>query len=80
MPIILLGRNKPTNGQLYLMEIIRLAKELSDLFGQDIDSLGEVKEHELKEENWTGRRWKLENITFSLVSTNRHIQLYIDSQ
>lgn len=78
--IILLSRNKPTNGQLYVMEITRVAKEISGLFGQDLDSLGEVKENEFKEESWIGRRWKISNTTFSLVSTNGHIQLYISSE
>lgn len=78
--IILLSRNKPTNGQLYVMEITKVANELSGLFGQDVDNLGEVKENEFQEENWIGRRWKNNNTTFSLVSTNGHIQLYIGSE
>jgi len=78
--IILLSRNKPTNGQLYVMEITKVAKEITDLFGQDLDSLGEVTENEFKEENWIGRRWKINKTTFSLVSTNGHIQLYLSSE
>ena len=62
------------------MEITKVAKELSELFGEDCDNLGEVKENEFQEENWIGRKWKINSTTFSLVSTNGHIQLYIGSE
>lgn len=78
--ILLLSRIKPTNGYLYIMEIIKLVDNLLDFFGQDIDNLGKATEAEFKEENWIGREWKFHVITFKLVSTNGYIQLYFDQE
>jgi hypothetical protein len=79
-PILLLSRNKPTNGTTYIMEITKLANEISSLFGEDIQKLGEVQETEFKEDNWVGRSWKVDNTKFRLVSINGHFQLYIDQE
>jgi hypothetical protein len=79
-PILLLSRTKPTNGTTYIMEITRLANEISSLFGEDIQELGEVKEEEFAETNWVGRNWKLGNLNLRLVSTNGHFQLYIKQE
>lgn len=79
-PILLLSRLKPTNGTTYILEITKLAKDISELLGNDIDGLGEVKEEEFAEDNWVGRSWKIENITFRLTNLNGHFQLYIDQE
>ncbi len=79
-PILLLSRTKPTNGTTYILEITKLAKDISKLFGDDINGLGEVKEEEFKEPSWVGRVWKFANTIFRLVSTNGHFQLYIDQE
>jgi len=78
--IILLSRIKPTNGHLYIMEIIKLVDDIIDLLGQDIDNFGKASEAELKEEIWVGRKWQFNTITFRLVSTNGHVQLYFDQK
>ena len=75
---LLLSRDKPTNGNTYVMEIIRLAREISLLFGEDVDKIGEVREEELKVESWVGRTWKFDNIVFRLTCINGYVQLYID--
>lgn len=79
-PILLLSRNKPTNGTTYIMEITKVANEISSLFGVDIQKLGEVQETEFKEDNWVGRSWKVDNTKFKLVSINGHFQLYIEQE
>ncbi len=79
-PILLLSRTKPTNGTTYVLEITKLVKDISKLFGEDINNMGEVNEEEFKETNWVGRIWKFADTTFRLVSTNGHIQLYIDQE
>jgi len=72
-PIILLSRDKPTNGSTYIMEISRLVAEISALLGEDIHKLGELKEN-----NWVGRSWQSGDITFNLKCVNGHFQLYFD--
>lgn len=79
-PVILLSRTKPTNGTTYILEITKLAKNISKVLGDDIDGLGEVKEEEFKEHNWIGRKWRIANILFRLVDTNGHFQLYLDQE
>ncbi|ULQ51705.1 hypothetical protein [Flavihumibacter fluvii] len=79
-PILLLSRLKPTNGTTYIMEISKLAKDISKLLGSDIDGFGDVKEKEFAEEIWIGRNWKMGNIIFRLANPNGHFQLYIDQE
>jgi hypothetical protein len=79
-PILLLSRIKPTNGTTYILEITKLVKDITTLFGDDIDGLGKVKEEEFKETNWIGRTWKFVDTTFRLVSINGHFQFYIDQE
>lgn len=78
--ILFLSRDRPTNGNTYVTEITRLVKSISTILGADVQNLGEVKEEELKEDNWIGRSWKLDGITFRLVNPNGHFQLYIDQE
>lgn len=77
-PVLLLSRNKPTNGTTYIMEIGRLVNNISTLLGEDIHKLGEVKEDEFKENDWIGRIWTNGDITFMLKCINGHFQLYFD--
>tara|TARA_B110000908_G_C10216461_1_gene433056 strand:+ start:48 stop:1469 length:1422 start_codon:yes stop_codon:yes gene_type:complete len=76
--IILLSQNGPTNHRVYSMEIQRLYKELNSILGDDIENLGEIKEVEFKQDEWIGRKWKLEDFTFRLTRPNGHFQLYFD--
>ncbi len=76
--IILLSQNGPSNHRVYSMEIQRLYKELNNLLGDDLDNLGEIKEEEFRQDEWIGRKWKLENFTFRLTRPNGHFQLYFD--
>ena len=78
--IVLLGRIKPTNGQLYIMEIIKLVNEMLDLFGQDLNNFGIATQAEFKEPEWIGRKWAINGLTFRLANTNGHIQLYFDKE
>ena len=75
---IILSQYIPPNGGVYLMEIKRLVSEICTLLGNDINKLGEIKEEEFKNEDWIGRIWKLENMTFKLIRLNRQFQLYIE--
>ena len=79
-PILLLSRIKPTNGTTYILEITKLAKDITKILGNDIDGLGDVKEEEFAEDYWVGRSWKIENTTFRLTNLNGHFQLYIDHE
>jgi hypothetical protein len=79
-PILLLSRIKPTNGTTYILEITKLAKDITKVLGNDIGGLGDVKEEEFAEDNWVGRSWKKENTTFRLTNQNGHFQLYIDQE
>jgi hypothetical protein len=79
-PILLLSRIKPTNGTTYILEITKLAKDITKVLGNDIGGLGDVKEEEFAEDNWVGRSWKIENTTFRLTNLNGHFQLYIDQE
>ncbi len=77
-PIILLSQNGPTNHKIYSMEIKKLVTKISNLFGDDIENLREVKDEEFKEEQWIGRKWLFNEINFRLIRNNGHFQLYFD--
>lgn len=76
-PVLLLGRNKPTNGYTYVFEIEKLVKDISSLLGNDIEGIGDIKKEEFDNDNWVGRSWKMETATFKLTNLNGHFQLYI---
>ena len=76
--LILLSQNGPSNHRVYSMEIQHLYKELCEILGEDIESLGQVKDEEFKEDKWIGRKWKLDDITIRLTRPNGHFQLYFD--
>jgi len=77
-PILLLSRDKPTNGNTYVMEIARLVKNITAIIGNDVQNIGEVKEEEFQIDNWVGRSWEFGNILFRLTNSNGHFQLYLD--
>ncbi|WP_312314404.1 hypothetical protein [Empedobacter brevis] len=76
--LILLSQNGPSNHKVYSMEIQHLYSQLYKILGDDIENLGQIKDEELKEKEWIGRKWKLNEITFRLTSPNGHFQLYFD--
>lgn len=75
---LLLSQDGPTNSFTHSMEIKRLVIKISELFGKDLDELGEIQENELKQETWVGRKWKYGEIAFRLVRINGHFQLYLE--
>ena len=77
-PIILLSQNSPSQNRIYSMEIIRLVSKINNLLGEDIEKLGEVKEEEFKVEEWVGRKWKFDNITYRLQRAEGYFQFYYD--
>jgi hypothetical protein len=79
-PIILLSGTIPTNGVTYIFELIKLAKDISQILGDDIHGLGEVKEQEFSEAHWIGRSWKMANTTFKLVNDTGQLLLYINQE
>lgn len=76
--ILLLSRDKPTNGNTYVMEIARLVKNISAIVGKDVQNIGEIKEEEFQMDNWVGRSWEFGNILFQLMNPNGHFQLYMN--
>lgn len=78
-PTIMLSKLSPTNGNVtYIKEVENLVENLNSFFGSDIDKLGNVKENEFASEDWIGRMWKLDEITFRLICVNGYFQLYFD--
>ncbi len=76
--LILLSQNIPSNHRVYSMEIQHLYKQLCEILGDDIENLGQIKDEEFKKEEWIGRKWKLDEITFRLTRPSGHFQLYFD--
>lgn len=76
--LILLSQNGPSNHRVYSMEIQHLYKQLCEILGDDIENLGHIKDEEFKKEEWIGRKWKLDEITFRLTRPNGRFQLYFD--
>ena len=73
------GRFSSTNGNVtYISEIVKLVENLNTFFGYDIDKLGEVKKDEFESDEWNGRKWRLDDITFRLIRLNGYFQLYFD--
>lgn len=77
---LLLGRNKPTNGIIYISEIRHLVKRISEVWGKDIDGFNEVEDGEFSAETWRGRRWQFDNFLIRLVCSSGAIQLYLEPQ
>lgn len=78
-PTIMLSKFSPTNGNVtYIWEVKRLVENLNSFFGEDVEGLGSIKDDEFSNGNWDGRRWKLNEITFRLISVNGYFQLYFD--
>jgi len=77
-PLLVLQQHEPSNNTVYSMEIEHLVNSISSMFGNDIGNLGEVKVEELQQENWVGRKWKLDNLTLRLIRSNNEFQLYYD--
>ena len=76
--LILLSQNGPSNHRVYFMETQHLYKQLYEILGDDIENLGQIKDEEFKKEEWIGRKWKLDEITFRLTRPSGHFQLYFD--
>ena len=76
--VTFLSQNKPTNYFVINLEIERLVNRLISFFGTDIDKKGHLKTDELKDENWSGRKWKIGDLNLQLVLANKHAQLYFD--
>jgi hypothetical protein len=75
--LILLSRHFPTNKKYtYFFEIENLSLKLYELFGQDIDKFGPLKQSEFNQNEWSGRRWSYGDFIFRLMSINGHFQLY----
>lgn len=76
---IMLGQLSPSNKKItYYFEIQRLSPKLLKAFGQDVDGLGEIKREELEQEDWVGRKWNFERISFRFIRLSGHYQLYYD--
>ena len=78
-PVLLLSRNKPTNGTTYITEVSTLVSEISALLGEDLHKIGHVTEDEFKENDWVGRTWEKGDMKFNLKFINGHFQLYFDN-
>lgn len=46
--------------------------------GEDAEGLGGIKQHELEQEEWQGRKWKFDNISFRFIRTQGLYQFYYD--
>ncbi len=78
-PTIMLSKFSPTNGNVtYIWEVEKLVKNLNSFFGEDVKKLGDIKKDEFSNKNWDGRVWKLNEVTFRLISVNGYFQLYFD--
>jgi hypothetical protein len=76
---IILGQLNPSNKKMtYYFEVQRLSPKLYKAFGQDIDGLGEIRREELEQENWVGRKWNFDGISFRFIRLSGHYQLYYD--
>lgn len=77
MELIVLGQFKPSNKTYtFHFEVINLYPRLIEALGEDADKFGEIRYTELISEEWRGRRWEFESITFKLTRKNGRYQLY----
>lgn len=73
---IILSRNNPTHNFIFSIEISKLISKLIVNFGIDQETIGELNELELKDEEWKERVWMQENARLTLRRLNGHFQLY----
>lgn len=78
VPLIIFSQNNATNHRVYSMEIRRLYSQLCIFLGSDTEGLGEIIESEFKEEEWIGRKWKLNKMTIRLIKLKGYFQLYLE--
>lgn len=77
--MIVLSQIAPTNKRItYYFEIEKLSPKLYQVLGEDVEGLGEIKQHELKQEEWQGRKWKFDGISFRFIRIQGVYQLYYD--
>lgn len=77
---LLLSQMSPTNNMIFIVEIQRLAHEISNLFGKDIEKIGPVTKEEFQEGSWIGRNWKFGGEYYRLERNCDEFQLYIDTE
>ncbi|WP_055443195.1 hypothetical protein [Lacinutrix himadriensis] len=75
---IILSQNGPSSHTVYAMEVRNLVGEICNLFGNDLDNYGEVKDEEFIEKEWKGRKWQIDNYSFRLIRLNGLFQFYFD--
>jgi hypothetical protein len=76
---ILLSRFAPTNKKVtYHFEIEKLSSKLYQIFGDDVEKLGQISQDEFGQDEWGGRKWDFGDIAFRLLCPNGHFQLYYD--
>lgn len=77
--MLLLSRFAPTNKKVtYHFEIEKLSSKLYQVFGHDVEKLGQIKQDEFEHGEWGGRKWDFGDIAFRLLCPNGHFQLYYD--
>lgn len=77
--MILLSQIPPTNkGITYFFEIEKLSHKLYQALGMDSNNLGQISKEELAQDEWNGRKWDFENVSFRFIRVNGHYQLYFD--
>lgn len=77
--MIVLSQIPPTNKRItYYFEIKKLSPKLYQVLGKDVDGLGEIKQPELEQEEWQGRKWEFQNISFRFIRTQGKYQFYYD--
>jgi hypothetical protein len=77
--MIMLSQIPPTNmGITYFFEIEKLSPKLYAALGMDTDNLGQITLEELEQDEWVGRKWSFDNLSFRFIRLNGHYQLYYD--
>mgnify|MGYP005812420405 CR=1 FL=1 len=77
--MLVLSQIAPSNKRItYYFEIEKLSPKLYQALGDDIEQLGDIKQPELEQEEWQGRKWDFESISFRLIRTQGIYQLYYD--
>lgn len=77
--MLVLSQIAPSNKKItYYFEIEKLSPKLYQALGDDIDQLGDIKQPELEQEEWQGRKWDFENISFRFIRSQGIYQFYYD--
>lgn len=77
--MLVLSQIAPSNKKItYYFEIEKLSPKLYQALGEDIDQLGGIKQPELEQEEWNGRKWDFESISFRLIRSQGIYQFYYD--